>query len=143
MPPLPYLAPIGAMLALALGIVVVQRDLGAAVMQSILAIFLTRQYTASVDQQLASLPASEREGISEKTASILSESFGGAQVLAEQYPKYGDAIIEGARQAFIAGSGAAITVALIAVFLGLLVTWFGFPRKQQELDLEAEYAKET
>ena len=25
----------------------------------------------------------------------------------------------------------------------LLVTWFGFPRKQQELELEAEYAKET
>ncbi len=31
-PPLPYLAPIGAMLALALGIVVVQRDLGAALL---------------------------------------------------------------------------------------------------------------
>ncbi len=32
MPPMPYLAPIGAMLALALGIVVVQRDLGAALL---------------------------------------------------------------------------------------------------------------
>jgi len=124
------------------GMTDLQRDLGAAVMQSILAIFLTRQYTASVDQQLASLPASERSGITEKTASILSESFGGAQVLAEKYPKYGDAIIEGARRAFIEGSAAAIIVALIAVFIGLLITWIGFPHKQQELELEAEYAKE-
>ena len=119
-----------------------QRDLGAAVMQSILAICLTREYTASVDTQLADLPADQRNQISEQTAGILRDSFGGAQALAEQYPKYGDAIIEGARQAFIAGSGAAIAVALVSVVLGLLVTWFFFPKKQHELEIEASYADE-
>ena len=32
--------------------------------------------------------------------------------------------------------------ALGAVLLGLLVTWFGFPHKHEELEVEAEYAKE-
>lgn len=124
------------------GMTDLQRDLGAAVMQSILAIFLTRQYTASVDSQLAALPEAERNQLTEQTASILQDSFGGAEAIAQQYPQYGEAIIEGARQAFIAGSGAAIAVALIAVAIGALVTWFGFPRKAQELELEAGYAKE-
>ncbi len=44
-PPLPYLVPIGAMLALALGIVVVQRDLGAALL--FYAVFLGMLYLAT------------------------------------------------------------------------------------------------
>lgn len=44
-PPLPYLAPIGAMLALALGIVVIQRDLGAALL--FYAVFLGLLYLAT------------------------------------------------------------------------------------------------
>jgi cell division protein FtsW (lipid II flippase) len=44
-PPLPYLAPIGAMLALALGIVVVQRDLGAALL--FYAVFLGMLFLAT------------------------------------------------------------------------------------------------
>jgi cell division protein FtsW (lipid II flippase) len=44
-PPLPYLAPIGVMLALALGIVVVQRDLGAALL--FYAVFLGLLYLAT------------------------------------------------------------------------------------------------
>jgi cell division protein FtsW (lipid II flippase) len=44
-PPLPYLAPIGAMLALALGIVVVQRDLGAALL--FFAVFLAMLFLAT------------------------------------------------------------------------------------------------
>ncbi len=44
-PPLPYLAPIGAMLALALGIVVVQKDLGAALL--FYAVFLGMLFLAT------------------------------------------------------------------------------------------------
>jgi len=44
-PPLPYLAPIGAMLALALGIVVIQRDLGAALL--FYAVFLALLFLAT------------------------------------------------------------------------------------------------
>ena len=124
------------------GMTDLQRDLGAAVMQSILAVFLTRAYTDSVDRQLANLPAPQRASISEQTAGILRDSFGGAQVLAEKYPQSGTAIIQGARDAFIDGSAAAISVALIAVLIGLLVTWFGFPRKAREHELEAQYAED-
>lgn len=124
------------------GMTDLQRDLGAAVMQSILAIFLTRQYTASVDSQIANLPPAERKQVTAQTADILGASFGGAVDIAQRVPKYADAIIEGARQAFIAGSAAAIAVALIAVALGLAVTIIGFPGKARELELEAAYAEE-
>ena len=119
-----------------------QRDLGAAIMQSILAIFLTRQYTASIDSQLANLPTSERSTITDQTAGILRDSFGGAQALAQKFPQHSDAIIHGARDAFIHGSAATIVAALATVAIGLLVALIGFPRKQQELELEAEYAAE-
>ena len=119
-----------------------QRDLGAAIMQSILAIFLTRQYTASIDSQLADLPTSERSTITSQTEGILRNSFGGAEALAQQFPQHSEAIIQGARDAFIHGSAATVIAALITVAIGLLVALIGFPRKQQELELEAEYAKE-
>jgi cell division protein FtsW (lipid II flippase) len=45
LPPLPYLAPMGAMWAIALGIVVVQRDLGAALL--FFAVFLALLYVAT------------------------------------------------------------------------------------------------
>jgi cell division protein FtsW (lipid II flippase) len=45
LPPIPYLAPMGAMLAIALGIVVVQRDLGAALL--FYALFLALLYVAT------------------------------------------------------------------------------------------------
>ncbi len=44
-PPLPYLAPMGAMWAIALGVVIVQRDLGAALL--FFAVFLALLYTAT------------------------------------------------------------------------------------------------
>ena len=119
-----------------------QRDLGAAIMQSILAIFLTRQYTASIDSQLADLPTSERSTITSQTEGILRNSFGGAEALAQQFPQHSEAIMQGARDAFIDGSAATVIAALITVAIGLLVALIGFPRKQQELELEAEYAKE-
>ncbi len=45
LPPIPYLAPIGAMWAIALGIVIVQRDLGAALL--FFAVFLALLYVAT------------------------------------------------------------------------------------------------
>jgi len=119
-----------------------QRDLGAAIMQSILAVFLTRQYTASVNTQLAGVPKAESSKVTEQTASILRDSFGGAEVLAQKFPQYGEAIIQGARDAFVHGSYAAVIAALIAVAIGLMVAAIGFPNKQQELAFEAEYKAE-
>lgn len=117
-----------------------QRDLGAAIMQSLLAVFLTRTYTSSVDRQLAGLPAEERDRIGDQTAALLRESFGGAEQLAASFPAHADAIIRGARDAFIDGSAAAIAAALVAIALGLVVTVVWFPRREQELADEADYA---
>ena len=124
------------------GMTDLQRDLGAAVMQSILAIFLTRQYTSSVDSQISDLPQDQRDKITSQTADIIGASFGGAEALAQRTPQYADAIVAGARQAFEEGSAAAIIVALIAVAIGLAVTLIGFPDKARELELEAGYAEE-
>ena len=124
------------------GMTDLQRDLGAAVMQSLLAIFLTREYSASVDRQLASAPAKDQSLITDQVAGVLRDSFGGAEALAQQYPAYGDAIIEGARTAFTAGSAWAIAAALVAIALGFLVTLIWFPSKDRELADELEYAQE-
>ncbi len=119
-----------------------QRDLGAAIMQSLLAIFLTREYTASVDRQLASAPAEQRDRITDQLAGVLRDSFGGAQAIAQQHPQYGDAIMAGARTAFTEGSAAAIAAALVAIALGFVVTLIWFPRREQEHADEARYAQE-
>ena len=119
-----------------------QRDLGAAVMQSLLAVFLTREYTASVDGQLAAVPSDRRGQVTDEVAGVLRGSFGGAEEAAQRYPQYADAILDGARSAFTAGSAAAIIAALVAIALGFLVTLLWFPRRARELADEAEYAQE-
>jgi len=119
-----------------------QRDLGAAVMQSLVGAVLTVQYAASVDRQLAGAPEAARSQLTEQTAAVLRQSFGGAQVLAEQYPKYGDAILAGAREAFGVGSAWGVAVAAALVAVGLVVAVICFPRRARELELEAEYARE-
>jgi MFS transporter, DHA2 family, multidrug resistance protein len=119
-----------------------QRDLGAAVMQSLVGAVLTVQYAASVDRQLAGAPEAARSQLTEQTAAVLRQSFGGAQVLAEQYPKYGDAILAGAREAFGVGSAWGVAVAAALVAVGLVVAIICFPRRARELELEAEYARE-
>ncbi len=119
-----------------------QRDLGAAIMQSLLAAFLTVKYSASIESKLAHLPAQQRAQISESTAAVLQNSFGGADVLAQQYPAHGTAIIAAARDAFLQGSALAVVVASITVGIGLVLVWFAFPRHAEELAAEAEYARE-
>lgn len=117
-----------------------QRDLGAAIMQSVIGAVLTVQYAASVDSQLAGASPAVRDRITDQTAAVLRQSFGGAQVLAEQYPKYGDAILKGAREAFGFGSAWGIAVACVVIVAGLVVALVFFPRKARELELEERYA---
>ena len=119
-----------------------QRDLGAAIMQSLLAVFLTRTYTSTVDAKLASLPADQRSSISAETAGVLRSSFGGAEEVAQRYPQHAAEIVASAKDAFIHGSAAAIAAALVAIAAGLLVTLVWFPRRERELADEAAYAQE-
>lgn len=124
------------------GMTDLQRDLGAAIMQSLVGAVLTVQYAASVDRQLAAAPAAARDQVTEQTASVLRQSFGGAQVLAEQYPTYADAILQGAREAFGTGSAWGVAVAAALVAVGFVVALVRFPHRARELELEADYARE-
>jgi len=124
------------------GMTDLQRDLGAAIMQSLVGAVLTVQYGASVDRQLAAAPAAARDEVTEQTASVLRRSFGGARVLAEQYPTYADAILQGAREAFGTGSAWGVAVAAALVAVGFVVALVRFPHRARELRLEADYARE-
>ena len=69
----------------------------------------------------------------------LTKSFSSAADLAKQYPSYATQIIEGAKAAFLHGDQWAYTAGIIAVLAGLVLVFFLFPGKQQELDLLARY----
>jgi DHA2 family multidrug resistance protein-like MFS transporter len=117
-----------------------QRDLGGAVMQSILGSLLTAGYASAVASQIASAP--NKEQITDGVASQLQKSFAGAEVIAEQHPQYSDAIIAGAKTSFLDGADWAYTAGIVAVLLGATLVYFLFPRKREEEELLARYHRE-
>jgi DHA2 family multidrug resistance protein-like MFS transporter len=117
-----------------------QRDLGGAVMQSILGALLTAGYAAAVASAIASAP--NKEAISDGVASQLQKSFAGAEDIAEQYPQYSDAIVAGAKTSFLDGADWAYTAGIVAVLLGATVVYFLFPKRREEQELLARYHAE-
>lgn len=117
-----------------------QRDLGGAIMQSILGALLTAGYAASVSQQLASSPNGEQ--VSDSTQAALTKSFGSAADLAEKYPQYSQTIVDGAREAFVGGQDWAYVAGILLVAVGAALTFFMFPRHTRENELLEEYAAE-
>ena len=115
-----------------------QRDLGGAIMQSIFGALLTAGYAASVASQIA---ASDQQ-ITDSTQSALTKSFASAEALAEQHPQYADAIVAGAKEAFLDGDDWAYTAGVVAIVLGAMLVFFVFPRKQEEESLLARYHAE-
>jgi DHA2 family multidrug resistance protein-like MFS transporter len=117
-----------------------QRDLGGAVMQSILGALLTAGYASAVASQIASAP--NKEQITDGVASQLQKSFAGAEVIAEQHPQYSDAIIAGAKTSFLDGADWAYTAGIVAVLLGAALVFWLFPRREEEQHLLARYHAE-
>ena len=115
-----------------------QRDLGGAIMQSIFGALLTAGYAASVTSQIA---ASDHK-ITDSTQSALTKSFASAEALAEQHPQYADAIVAGAKEAFLDGDDWAYTAGVVAIVLGAVLVFVVFPRKQEEEALLARYHAE-
>ena len=76
-----------------------QRDLGGAIMQSILGALLTAGYAAAAAPAVASAPHS----VSTSVESELTKSFSSAAAVAEQHPRYAESIVEGARGRLPAG----------------------------------------
>ena len=117
-----------------------QRDLGGAIMQSILGALLTAGYAKAVSSLIAASPQSAQ--ITESVQSELTKSFSSAANTAEQYPQYSAQIIAGAKESFVQGQDWAYLAGLLAVAGGAALVWFLFPRQQAERELLAAYATE-
>ena len=114
-----------------------QRDLGGAIMQSILRALLTAGYASEFNKLIASSPNSS--SISTSVQSTLTKSFDSAADLANQYPQYSTQIISAAKQSFVDGQAWAYTAGIIAVLVGAALVFFLFPDLQGEKQLLAEY----
>jgi hypothetical protein len=114
-----------------------QRDLGGAIMQSILGALLTAGYARAVSSMITASPQADQ--VTSEVQAELTKSFSSAANTAEQYPQYADAIIKGAREAFVDGQDWAYVAGIVAVLLGGVLVWTKFPRRDDERRLLAEY----
>lgn len=117
-----------------------QRDLGGAIMQSILGAFLTAGYATSFGKLIAASPNADK--VSSGVEAQLERSFSSAANTAEQYPKYSEQIIEAAKQSFIKGEDLAYLAGIVAILIGAVLVWFFFPRFNEETKLLTTYAAE-
>jgi MFS family permease len=117
-----------------------QRDLGGAIMQSILGALLTAGYARAVSSMITASPQADE--VTSQVQAELTKSFSSAANTAEQYPQYSDAIIAGARDAFVDGQDWAYLAGILAVLLGATLVWTKFPRRDAERRLLAEYRRD-
>jgi MFS transporter, DHA2 family, multidrug resistance protein len=116
-----------------------QRDLGGAIMQSIFGAVLTAGYAAAA----GSLISSSGKDLSPDTQAELTKSFSSAADTASRYPQSThDAIISGAKTAFLQGDQWAYTAGIVAVVVGAAIVFFLFPKRADEQRLLAEYGAE-
>jgi MFS transporter, DHA2 family, multidrug resistance protein len=112
-----------------------QRDLGGALMQSIMGALLTAGYAAKMGQAISS----SGQDVTQQTQAALTKSFAGAEGIAEQHPQYASQIIAAARSAFLDGDQWAYAAGIVAIVLGGAVVFFLFPGKAEEEELLQHY----
>jgi DHA2 family multidrug resistance protein-like MFS transporter len=117
-----------------------QRDLGGAIMQSVLGALLAAGYAAAFASTLAAVP--HRRQLTGAIENQLEKSFAGAADVARRYPQYSGKITAAARSAFLAGDRWAYAAAIIAVLAGAAVVACYFPGKHREEELLARYHAE-
>jgi EmrB/QacA subfamily drug resistance transporter len=115
-----------------------QRDLGGAIMQSIMGALLTAGYAAAA---AAAIGASSKN-ISDSVQNTLTKSFAGAESIAAQHPQYASQITAAAKTSFLQGDQWAYLAGIIAILLGGALVFFVFPGKQQEESLLETYHTE-
>jgi hypothetical protein len=116
-----------------------QRDLGGAIMQSIMGAFLTAGYAAAAGAAIAA----SGQNVTTSVENELTKSFSSAADTAQQYPQYSSKIIAGAKTAFVHGQHWAYIAGIIAVVIGAVVMHFFFPSKDEEHELLARYEAES
>jgi DHA2 family multidrug resistance protein-like MFS transporter len=117
-----------------------QRDLGGAIMQSILGALLTAGYAAAASEAIASSGESAR--ITENVEGELTKSFSSAADLAGQYPGHSEQIIAAAKASFLQGDAWAYSAGIVAVLIGAALVFFAFPKRDEEERLLQRYATE-
>jgi len=116
-----------------------QRDLGGAIMQSILGALLTAGFATSISKAISAAPNGAR--ITTSVENQLTKSFSSAESVAGQYPHYASAITEAAKSSFLSGANWAYAAGILAVAAGAALIYLVFPDKDEELRLLAEYAR--
>jgi MFS transporter, DHA2 family, multidrug resistance protein len=119
-----------------------QRDLGGAIMQSILGALLTAGYAAAVATAVAGAPASEQGQLTDGVQAQLEKSFAGAEAIAGQHPQYASQITAAAKESFLDGADLAYSAGIVAILLGALLVFLRFPRKDEEERLLERYHRE-
>jgi MFS family permease len=114
-----------------------QRDLGGAIMQSIMGALLTAGYAAAFATALAGSPDADQ--VSSSVQGELTKSFASAANTAEKYPQYSEQIIAAARESFVDGQDWAYVAGIIAVVVGGALVFFIFPRADREKELLLSY----
>jgi hypothetical protein len=114
-----------------------QRDLGGAIMQSLMGVLLTAGYASAATAAIAG--SSKASSVTTSVQSQLTKSFSGADAIAQQYPQYSSQIVAAAKQSFVEGQDWAYGVAIIAVALGAVLVWFMFPKAEEEQRMLAEF----
>ncbi len=117
-----------------------QRDLGGAVMQSVLGVLLTLGYGSAMAAAVVNSPDAAR--VTGQIQTQLQKSFAGAQAVGEQYPQYANAVGSAARAAFLQGANWAYAAGIVAILIGAAVTWFCYPAKAGEQEALAGYEKD-
>jgi MFS transporter, DHA2 family, multidrug resistance protein len=117
-----------------------QRDLGGAIMQSILGALLTAGYASAVAAAIATAP--DKQEITDGVQSQLTKSFAGAEAVAQQYPQYAGQITAAAKESFLDGADWAYTAGIVAILFGAALVFLRFPRREEEQRLLAQYHAE-
>jgi MFS transporter, DHA2 family, multidrug resistance protein len=117
-----------------------QRDLGGAIMQSILGAVLTAGYASAVGAAVAQSP--DRDKVTDQVQAELTKSFSSAVDTAGQYPQYEGQIVAAAKTSFLQGDEWAYIAGIVAILLGAVLVFFLFPKREPEAQLLARYHAE-
>jgi MFS family permease len=112
-----------------------QRDLGGALMTSVLGALLTLGYATA----MGNLVEQSGKNVTESTQAQLQLSYASAENLAAKHPAYASQITAAAKQSFLDGDQWAYVGAMAAILVGMSLVYFFYPKKEDEEALRAGY----
>ena len=116
-----------------------QRDLGGAILQSVMGAFLTAGYAAAASAAIAA----SGKNVSDDVQSQLTKSFSSASDTAKQFsPSIQNDIVAAAKTSFLQGDQWAYLAGIVAVLLGAILVFFLFPRAAEEKRMLARFVAE-